>query len=61
MIMMYTDVEAIRARIAECYAWADAYDHDYDEDDPSNLAEDYRWEACELEQRLVKLTDNTRG
>ena len=54
-------VDAIRNRIAECYAWADAYDHDYDEDDPSNLAEDYRQEAWELEQRLTELTDNTRG
>lgn len=60
--MMYTtDVKAILNRIAECYAWADAYDHDYDADDPSNLAEDYRWEAWELEQRLAELTDNTRG
>lgn len=55
-------VEAIRKRIAECYAWADAYDYDYTEDDPSNLAEDYRQEAWELEQQLTKLTDdNTRG
>jgi cellulose biosynthesis protein BcsQ len=54
-------VEAIRDRIAECYAWANAYDYDYDYDDPSNLAEDYRQEAWELEQRLAKLTDNTRG
>ena len=58
---MNTNIDAIRNRIEECYALADAYDHDYDEDDPSNLAEDYRWEAWELEQRLTELTDNTRG
>jgi cellulose biosynthesis protein BcsQ len=58
---MNTNVEAIRERIAECYAWADAYDYDYDPDDPSNLAEDYRQEAWELEKRLAELTDNTRG
>ena len=55
------DADAIRARIAECYAWANAYDYDYDEDDPSNLVEDYRQEAWELEQRLAQLTDDTWG
>lgn len=59
--MSTTDVEAIRKRIAECHAWADAYDYDYTEDDPSNLAEDYRQEAWELEQKLAELTDDTRG
>lgn len=55
------DVDAIRNRIEECHAWADAYDYDYDADDPSNLAEDYRQEAWELEQKLNQLTDDTRG
>jgi len=54
-------VEEIRNRIAECHGWADAYDYDYTEDDPSNLAEDYRQEAWELEQKLAELTDDTRG
>ena len=55
---MNTNVDAIRDRIAACYAWANAYDHDYTDDDPSNLAEDYRQEAWELEQKLAKLTDS---
>lgn len=39
-------------RIRECESWAYAYDWDYEPDDPSNLAEDYRVEAQQLREAI---------
>lgn len=39
-------------RIREYESWAYAYDWDYEPDDPSNLAEDYRVEAQQLREAI---------
>ena len=47
--------QQILDRISECEALAYAYDWDYEPDDPSNLAEDYRQEASQLRAMLQSL------
>ncbi len=44
--------EEILKRMKECRWWIYAYNHDYEEDDPANLAPDWEEELDELQKEL---------